>query len=1469
MRKIINFTVQVIDEEHKGIPTALVVLKSDYDEFRLMSEDRRGFYTSEKKIPKGDYTVTVVKKPFEEDSRKITIRGGEQNELFILRKKGTSYYYRGKVKTPYTPYGELFALVIEEEQRPVKDKKKQGPVAQELSGKTREVIKKHNLEIEEHGENLLANGIVICRMAKSTTAAKRQEIARSLPKEIEAQVAPVLHLSENNASLLTNEILVKFDDYVEEKEIKEIARKNKLKIKRKISALGNLWHFTTSEPASYEVLDIANRLAELENVIFAEPNLIHTVEEDAITPTDFLFPEQWDHQIMNTPDAWQFLRNINVNRTFGNPDVIIAVVDSGVDPNHPDFTGNVSDGSSKIYQSFDFTGMVANNNTLTSDHGTCCASAAAARVNNASAVAGTNEGVSGVAGNCRVLAIRRGGTEARYADMYLWAAGFDPESGDANFPAQITPGADVITSSFGFSVNVPISGTMSAVFDTLTDEGRGGRGTLLFFSAGNANTDLDVTFARPWGMYARCFSVAASTLANDGVTEVKAGYSSFGSVVEFCAPSSSGGGVRSHNPTAGYGTMTATSRQAQPLQTLTIGNNANAGATQLTLSAVIAPGSGVLIIDNGNNTEAHFFTTIITAGANTNRCNLFIPLLSNQNNGLNVRIFPGFTPGNPQATRTLNGNANAGNNVITLNNAAGLNVGQAVLIENPGNANSEASIISAINGNQLTLGANLFNNHLNNAPVTIGNADYRNYFGGTSHSTPLCAGTAALMLSANPQLTWTQVRDIMRNTAVKINPGENNANGRWQDINGVFSNNPAYDGNPVFSEFYGFGRVDASTAVRQAGWDIELVTTLLDFNDVPTGETAARAVRFNVKSLWPANFNMTPPGGPFGTPMGTSKAIGASANAHQIREVYLWVTFTGTNPGDTITIGDGFSVTVTNPETEQEWTIPIRANTIEKQTAAIMLSLDRSGSMDAPSGIGISKRIEVLRFSANIMADVIQEGNGLGIVSFDHDAYDVLSFKGPLGPASIFEVDRTDIKTAINNFNANPGGMTSIGNGIERAQLRLNPVTGYNSKSIIVFTDGKENRPKLIEDIEDVVVDRVFAVGMGKAQNINPGALNAIANNTGGYVLLTDQLDNDSVFKLAKYFLQILAGVNNEDIVVDPGGTLYGGQEHRIPFVLNEADITSDIILMLPDPQSVDFHLETPNGHILTPSHNFTLPGLNYVFGNNVAYYRLTLPLPLDSGEREGKWHAILRINEKYAYGRPQLHAPVSHVASVSAETSGAEAEWSAVPYTLLVHAYSNLKMDTVLLQEHNEPGAKITLNVTLTQYGIPLETEASVTALLTWPNGGTSQLLFDKTSPGGYTAELTGTSYAGVYTFRIMASGTTLRGRAFTREQVRTGTLWQGGNRTVPGIRPGEPGGFGKEDICKLLTCIMGERFFTREFIERMRKQGINLEHIIECLQRYCLENKGPENERSNLSDIRQQYQKLIESYEKFVKDC
>jgi subtilisin family serine protease len=92
--------------------------------------------------------------------------------------------------------------------------------------------------------------------------------------------------------------------------------------------------------------------------------------------------------------------------------------------------------------------------------------------------------------------------------------------------------------------------------------------------------------------------------------------------------------------------------------------------------------------------------------------------------------------------------------------------------------------------------------------------DYMDSFGGTSSAAPLVAGLIGLILSANPDLTWIQVRDILRNTSVKIDAANNDPVGRWVDINGdpVSISGLA----PFYSNWYGYGRINALAAVNAA-----------------------------------------------------------------------------------------------------------------------------------------------------------------------------------------------------------------------------------------------------------------------------------------------------------------------------------------------------------------------------------------------------------------------------------------------------------------------------------------------------------------------------------------------------------------------------------------------------------------------------------------------------------------------------
>lgn len=97
------------------------------------------------------------------------------------------------------------------------------------------------------------------------------------------------------------------------------------------------------------------------------------------------------------------------------------------------------------------------------------------------------------------------------------------------------------------------------------------------------------------------------------------------------------------------------------------------------------------------------------------------------------------------------------------------------------------------------------------------NCNYTANFNGTSSATPNTAGSVALLLSANPNLTWRDVRYILASTADEVDP---NAAPAVIQVNG--DNYVARDGwitNAAgfhFNNLYGFGRVDVDKAVAMA-----------------------------------------------------------------------------------------------------------------------------------------------------------------------------------------------------------------------------------------------------------------------------------------------------------------------------------------------------------------------------------------------------------------------------------------------------------------------------------------------------------------------------------------------------------------------------------------------------------------------------------------------------------------------------
>jgi len=730
--------VKVFDYRNRVLDQAEVEIRSKKHRLDVHYHEREQAYVAHKFAP-DTYTITVSAQGLVKQSRTLYIGQGGAEEMFILGKKGMSFFYRGNVIVPIELNHDEFGIAVK------------APEKISLEKMFTAFAKKYKIKAVRTHENYQLNGIFIFTYPEGIREGEKIKLRQTIQKQPDIRlVAPILKRDEKNVTLLTDEIIARFKGNVSQAEIEAIARKMGLRTLRIIPYAGNAYHFKVTQGNDYFVLGICHALVQTGKVEYAEPNVLSTSEDDAITPNNFLYPEQWDHPLIDTPNAWQVVNDrLGAAQQFGSPNILIAVVDSGVNTAHPQFNRNVSNGQPKVFSAFDFVNMVANTNALAGSHGTCCASASTGFTPVSSVVGGVPDGSVGIAGNCQLLAIRRGGTEALYADMYIWAGGFNPNSATAGFPAQLARGADVITSSFGFSINNPISGLMRDTFDFLTTYGRNGKGVALFFSAGNQGgggcNGAISTLLRPWAAYQKCMGVSASTLANDGVTEVLASYSNFGPTISFCAPSNDNC-TGTHNPPANYGAFTGT-----------ILNNA---------------------VGNDGN-----------------------------------------TPRNQQVVTNMTANAAAGTNVITVTSTAGMAVGQAIYIGNP-SANistSEAKTITGINAvtNTINFTPNLFNNQPNGQVVLFGNRDYVNNFGGTSYSTPVCAGIAALMLSVNNRLTWMEIREILRNTAIKIDPNNTNAAGRWVDTMGRISTNPMYTG-PFFSQFYGYGRVSAVAAVTAA-----------------------------------------------------------------------------------------------------------------------------------------------------------------------------------------------------------------------------------------------------------------------------------------------------------------------------------------------------------------------------------------------------------------------------------------------------------------------------------------------------------------------------------------------------------------------------------------------------------------------------------------------------------------------------
>jgi hypothetical protein len=582
---------------------------------------------------------------------------------------------------------------------------------------------------------------------------------------------------------------------------------------------------------------------------------------------------------------------------------------------------------------------------------------------------------------------------------------------------------------------------------------------------------------------------------------------------------------------------------------------------------------------------------------------------------------------------------------------------------------------------------------------------------------------------------------------------------------------------------------------------------VIDFNDVPQGETASRAAVFEIFACGDVTLQVTSgPNAPYSVQNPPGGTVVVSTGPHQLQVARIWFQFTGGAPG----AAPNGSVTIHCVQTNHDFVFSIHGNSIARPTVGVMLVLNQSGSMGWIAGIDAStKRIDVLHQAAANFCQLVQANNGVGMVSFDQAAYPGFAVTTLTGAAN--DPNLMNMVTAIDNLQ--PQGATSIGNGIVLGRTTLNPVNAYAKKAMVVFTDGLENTSQFIHDISGSLDAQTFAIGLGTAQQVSAGALNEITSHTGGYVLLSGPLSPsiDDQFRLQKYFLQVLAGVTNTSVVTDPNGTIFTGVKVRIPFQLSEADIDATPILLTDHP-GVNFFIETPAGDVMTPTSAASL-GAAYGVGTNMSYYRFTLPLPLGATPaRAGTWHAILEM-------------PGGKGASTRAAN---DRGGRGIRYSFTAQSFTNIRMDARLSQSSLQPGASLTISATLTEYGVPVEHRANVRAEVELPDNTRQTLALSEGAPGRFQVSTT-TVLAGVYRVRVVASGVTMRGTPFTREQLLSATAILGGDNPLPTSGPSTKAQ--DEDLCKLLHCLLGPNSLGR----LLAQHEVDPKAVLSCIETWC----------------------------------
>ena len=375
----------------------------------------------------------------------------------------------------------------------------------------------------------LEAGFVIVSNLETDDASTKSDL---LSNELISNALPSMVDEEGNTHyFMPDEFTVQFDEHLDEKAIEKIVKGAKCTIIKKQRTQG---YYTLSVPKGKDLFDIINSFNDREDVIFAEASEVSSNDELYI-PNDTSFPKLWGlRNTGQTVDGVSGTNDADIDATLawnyerGDRNVIIAVIDTGVDYLHSDLKANILPRGS---EDWNFASSFSKDPMDGGDHGTHVAGTVAAVDNQI--------GVVGVAPRCRIMPLRvnlQSGKNANRADAINYVA---------NQAASKPNNRYVINCSWKMSGHH--SGVLNAIRNAIN------KNVVVVFAAGNSNNDINVTPQYP-AVYPEVIAVAATDQ-----DDKRAWFSNYGQKVDVSAP---GVNVYSTVPSGGYSFKNGTSMAA-------------------------------------------------------------------------------------------------------------------------------------------------------------------------------------------------------------------------------------------------------------------------------------------------------------------------------------------------------------------------------------------------------------------------------------------------------------------------------------------------------------------------------------------------------------------------------------------------------------------------------------------------------------------------------------------------------------------------------------------------------------------------------------------------------------------------------------------------------------------------------------------------------------------------------------------